>query len=274
MVNVPEHRFTEDQIAELIELLGGHPANLPTMQGEGLHDAARWFTSSLVQQNYPPSSQIDKLLERIESAASRLRFGLSNPLATPYMRMAAGDVVEDDRTLDTAFLAVENLRRWSQEAREIIRRYDEIERIDEAERKALGEAIADANARGERKATRDAIAEARARAKVDNTAKRRTKGTPKGRAKKSAMRVLVHRLALLWLRTHHGIPPTVSVNRDGHASGKFIRFAQGYINAMREQTTDEHRQHARNIDAELAEVSTDTIAWHLRMFTARLPRPP
>lgn len=278
MVNVPEHRFTEDQIAELIKLLGTHPDDLsPMLREDYLLGAARWFTSDLVQQNYPPSSQIDKSLERIESAASRLRVNLLNPLATPYMRMAAGDVVKDDRTLDTAVVAVENLRRWSQEAREIVTRHDEAERRDEAERKAIGKAIAETNAGGERKATPEAIAEAIARAKAENTAKRRAKGKPKGHAKRTAMRVLIHRLALLWLHTHGGTPPKVSV-RNNHASGKFIRFAQFYIQAMRKQTTSEHlkfaksRKFARFIDKEL-DISADVIAWHLKTFTARLSRP-
>lgn len=232
MVDVPEHRFTEDQTAELIKLLGTNAANLPTMQGKGLLDPAGWFLRSLVLQNYPPSSQIDKSLEQIESAASRLRRNLSNPLVWPYMRMAAGDIVEDDHTLDTAVAAVENLRRWSQEARGIVRRNDETKRKD---RPTKG------------------------------------KGKSKGLPKRSAMRVLIHRLALLWMHTHKGIRPTVSVNRDGTSGGKFIRFAQSYIKAMRNQTTDKHRRHAGNIEEEL-NVTANAIASHLRFFLARLPR--
>ncbi len=273
MVNIPEHHFTDDQIAKLIKLLGVHPDKLPKIKGEGLADAGRWFTSSLVMQNYPPSSQIDKSLERIESAASRLRVNLLNEFATPYMRQAAGDIFEDDNKLNTAIVAVENLKRWSQEAREIVKRNEESVRRNEAEREAVGKAVVEANARGGRKATPEAIASAKAKAKAKNKAK----GKPKGHPKHTAKRVLIHRLALLWLRTN-GIP-TVSVNRDGHASGKFIRFAQGYISAMNEQTTDEHRRHAKYIDKELlkgvcADKCADTIAWHLKFFLARLtPRP-
>ena len=239
IVDVPEHRFTENQIAELIKLLGANSANLPRLRGETLPDAARWFTSSLVQQNYPPNSKIDKSLERIESAASRLRLSLSNPLTKPYMRFAAGDVTEDDRRLHTAVIAVENLKHWSKEARQRISQSEEKKRRDEA--------------------------------KAERATKRKTKGKGKGKPTRTAMRVLIHRLALLWLRTHNGKAPTVSVKRDSSSSGEFLQFAQSYIKAMRQQTTDEHRQCARNVDKELA-VSADAIVSHLRAFNARLPR--
>lgn len=231
MATIPEHHFTEDQIATFCKLLGTSPKNLSRkMVEEYLLGAGRGFTSSLVQQNYPSNSQIEKSLEKIESAAARLRASLLNPLTTPYMRLAAGDVAEDDRTLSTAVVEVENLGRWSKEAREEIGRSDEGERSADAERKP--------------------------------------KGKPRGRAKRMAMRVLIHRLALLWLHTHKGTPPTVSVKKDGSSSGQFIRFAQSYIKAMRKQTTSEHRRYAGNIDKEL-DVSADAIVSHLKIFKAR-----
>ena len=265
----PEHCFTDDQIAELTKLLGTHTDNLPTMQGEGLVYAARFFISSLVQQNYPPRSQIVESLGLIENETSRLRLRLSNPLTTPYMRRAAADIGEDDRKFDSAIVAVENLRRWSQRAQEDLGRIEALERRDEAEREAIGKAIAEADARGDRKATPEAIAEARANAKVT----RRAKGKPKGHAKRTAMRVLIQRLALLWRHTHE-TGPTVSV-MNNHASGKFIRFAQSYIRAMRKQTTDEHRDFAKSlnfsksINKEL-DVSADAIAAHVKIYIPHL----
>lgn len=78
----------------------------------------------------------------------------------------------------------------------------------------------------------------------------------------SAIRVLIHQLARVYMHAHSKRPGT-------DTDGPFIRFASAFIEAMKENVTEAQRAHFAHIDHTLS-VSPDAIRNHLRGFNARL----
>jgi hypothetical protein len=86
----------------------------------------------------------------------------------------------------------------------------------------------------------------------------------------TAFRVLVHRLALVWLQNAGKRPGAgYSLSRGGESA--FTRFVRQYLKAMQAEIGDEHLRYTPTITRELKR-SDDSIRGQLRVFNRRLPR--
>lgn len=85
----------------------------------------------------------------------------------------------------------------------------------------------------------------------------------------TAFRVLVHRLALVWLHNGGKRPGAgYSLSRGGESA--FTRFVRQYLKAMLSVIRDEHLRYTPTIAAQLKR-SDDSIRGQLRVFNRRLP---
>jgi hypothetical protein len=216
-----------------------------------LSEAAEYFTSSLWLQEAPALSKVERELRQIATSARKLsRLVLNDPSNTHQMtyairgwlHMAADEYgARVGRPPEIDRYAIP-WNYWSAcKLPSILQSIDLLEHL--AELAAL---------------------------QVRRELAGKSKGSAFGAAKREAMRVLVHRLALAWLHAK-GTPPgdgTDAYNK-GKASGPFIRFAHRFISILRKVVTEEQRRYLPTIDDELS-VTPDMIRAHLRVFRFRL----
>lgn len=225
--DIPEHRFTKRQVAALVKLLDPKSMlkrspniNDAARAREDLENAARWFTSDLVLQNAPTDAQDIEKLDRVVANAKRLIRDVSDSDIAGYLRFEAGDVVPEDRKLQSLIDAVREFMRLAEDAAK--RREHDRNNLDQYKRECSA------------------------------------RGLEWSKPKFVAMRVLIQRLYSLWWRVD-GKPPS------GSPTTNFMKFAQAYIAAMREQTDKAHRTAAPNIDEQLA-VTEGGIQSHVRIL--------
>ena len=108
-----------------------------------------------------------------------------------------------------------------------------------------------------------ALAQANLRAQVKQS---KREGTAGNRGK-TAVRVLIHRLVLVWWNAT-GHFPGVGVNAATEkADGPFIRFAADFLDAMKQSLTDTQRAHHVGVETALS-ISPDAIRDHTRLLKA------
>ena len=264
MPSIPEIRFSNAEVSELLKLLGRDTADINHQE---LLNAGRWFPDALYLQELQSNSELEKAFAGIQNAALSLleKLGVKGGSTTriphsvsAYLQIAAceyGIRVGRPRTreqmpwnfweaykLPSVIVGVSLLEHWAGMARD------------------------------------------RLRAGILRHAAEKQRRNPGA----TAMRVLIHKLAFVWRHTTGEWPGAGFSSSRGTADGPFIRFALRYLEFMRKNITAEHRQHVPCIDAELTvarrarqaqsanyarhenERIRDSIRVHLKSFKRRL----
>lgn len=248
---IPEITITDQQVTELISLLAPKYPLHPLRMKE-LIDPGRYFPDSLYRQKFPSHSEIQLRFEKIQRAALALldALGVTSasttklpPEVTSYLQIAAADYGEHVGRPEGI-----NRKDLHWEFWPACKLPSVITSISLLEHWA-----------------------GMARDRQESEVNRRKAEPKRTHSGDSAFRVLIHRLALVWLNTHGTAPGAGFSSSHGRAQGPFIEFAAAYLGAMQKHITPEHRRYLPTIDKELAR-NKDSIRTQLLHFKRRLSK--